>query len=202
MYKQKLLEASPLFYGLQMVHVLPWSPSKDYQNLIRHSCPVWVEVVNFHDYMREELLGVAVSLGNVNFPPRPTRNRNRFCILWDTDKPTPPFIAIEVENIGIRETYFDLKWGVFARACFTCHKFGHLASECPQIVHKPPPNAIPQSDIAFVHLATEKAKPPGSVASDDNLKFTPQPIVQASKAKDKGKALMVDAKKTSPNGWQ
>ncbi|MCO5605541.1 hypothetical protein L7F22_059724 [Adiantum nelumboides] len=161
-----------------------------------------LEVVNFPDYMREELPGLAASLGKVICSPRPTGNINRFCILWDTDKPMPPSIAIEVENVGMGETYFDLKWGVFAGACFTCHKFGHLASECPQTVHKPPPNAIPQSDIASVRLATEKGKPPGSVASDDNLKFTTQPIVQSLKTKDKGKALMVDAKRTNLNGWQ
>ncbi|MCO5576553.1 hypothetical protein L7F22_030365 [Adiantum nelumboides] len=202
MYKQKLLEASPLFYGKQMVHVLPWSPSKDYQNLIRHSCPVWVEVVNFPDYMREELLGLAASLGRVICPPRPTGNRNRFCILWDIDKPTPPSIAIEVEDVIMGETYFDLKWGVFAGACFTCHKFGHLASECPQVVHKPPPNAIPQSDIVSVCLLTEKTKPSRSVVSDANLKSAPQLVAQSSKAKDKGKALMADAKKSDLNGWQ
>ncbi|MCO5584508.1 hypothetical protein L7F22_038436 [Adiantum nelumboides] len=200
MYKQKLLEASLLFYGKQMVHVLPWSPSKDYHNLIRHSCPVWVEVVNFPDYMREELPGLAASLGKVICPPRPTGNRNRFCILWDTDKPAPPSIAIEVEDVEMGETYFDLKWGVFAGACFTCHTFGHLASECPHVVHKPPPNAIPQSDIVPVCLLTEKAKTSGSVVSDANLKSAPQLVAQSSKARDKGKALMADAKKADLNG--
>ncbi|MCO5577736.1 hypothetical protein L7F22_031568 [Adiantum nelumboides] len=199
MYKHKLLQASPLFYRKQMVHVLLWSPSKDYQNLIRHSCPVWVEVVNFLDYMREELPGLAASLGNVICPPRPTRNKNRFCILWDTDKPTPPSIAIEVEDVEMGETYFDLKWEVFAGACFTCHKFGHLASECPQVVHKPPPNAIPQSNIVLGCLLIEKAKPSGSAVSDANLKSAPQLVAQSSKAKDKGKALMADAKKTDLN---
>ncbi|MCO5578717.1 hypothetical protein L7F22_032562 [Adiantum nelumboides] len=177
-------------------------PSKDYWNLIRHSCPVGVEVVNFPDYIREELPGLAASLGKVICPPRPTGNRNKFCILWDTDKPTPPSIAIEVEDAEMGETYFDLKWGVFASACFTCHKFGHLALECPQVVHKPPPKAIPQSDIVPVCLLTEKAKPSGSVISDANLKSAPQLVARSSKAKDKGKALMADAKKADLNGWQ
>ena len=79
--KQKLLEFSPLFYGKQMVHAMPWSPNKNYQSLVRHHCPVWVEVVNFPDYMREELPGLAAALGQVICPPRPMGNRNRFCIL-------------------------------------------------------------------------------------------------------------------------
>lgn len=124
-HKQKLLEMSRLFYGKQMVHVLPWSPNKDYQSLIRHSCPVWVEVVHFPD-MRNELPDLAASLGQVICPRRPTGNRKRFCILWDTDVPTPTSIAVEVEDIDIEEKYFELKWGVFAWACFTCQKFGTL----------------------------------------------------------------------------
>ncbi|MCO5553672.1 hypothetical protein L7F22_007386 [Adiantum nelumboides] len=191
-YKQKLREVSPLFYyGRQMVHVLPWSPSKDYQNLIRHSCPVWVEVVNF-----------PASLGKVICPLCPTGNRNRFCIMWDIDKPTPPAIAIEVEDVKMGVTYFVLKWGVFAGACFTCHKFGHLAFECPQVVHKPPPNATPQSDISPAGLSPEKAKSFAPLVIDDKSKFPTPSATQPLKARDKGKALMTEATKADSNGWQ
>lgn len=86
-YKQKLLESSPLFSGRQIVHAMPWFSNKDYQSLIKHHCLVWMEVVNFHDYMRDELPSLAAYLGQVIYPPRPTRNRNRFCILWYTEKP-------------------------------------------------------------------------------------------------------------------
>lgn len=39
-HKLKLLEFSPLFYGKQMLHAMPWLPNKDYQFLIRHHCLV------------------------------------------------------------------------------------------------------------------------------------------------------------------
>ena len=119
-----------------MVHAMPWSPNKDYQSLIRHHCPVWVEVTNFPNYMHEELPGLAASLGQVISPPCPIENRNRFCILWDTDIPTPPSIAVKVKGVNLGKKYFELKWGVFASACFACHKFGHLASECPMVLHQ------------------------------------------------------------------
>ena len=139
-YKQLMLEASPLMFGLQLVHVLPWSPTKDYQSLIKHRCPVWVEVVDFPEYLREQLPEIAAALGKVVCPPRPSGNKNRFCILWDTDKDRPSALAIEVEDVkGMGARYFKLKRGVFAGACFACHKFGHMASECPTILHPPPP---------------------------------------------------------------
>lgn len=189
-YKQKLLECSPLFFGRQMVHAMPWSPNKDYQSLIRHHCPVWVEVVNFPDYMHDELPGLASSLGQVICPPRPTGNRSRFCILWDTDIPTPPSIAVEVEGIHLGEKYFEFKWGVFAGACFACHKFGHLASQCPIVLHQPPPNAIPPP----VSQPSTKFEGQGIKNVDylqgRNAKTANQNQPNLSKGKDKGKAKM------------
>lgn len=47
-------------------------------------------------------LGVAKFIcifGQVIFPPCPTGNHNIFCILWDTDKQTPPSIVVEVEGV-------------------------------------------------------------------------------------------------------
>lgn len=37
--------------------------------------------------------------------------------------------------------------GVLVGACFTCHKFGHLALQCPTLLHQPPPTAIPQDPL-------------------------------------------------------
>lgn len=38
--RNQLLHMSPLFYGTQMVHVLPWSLTKDYQSLIRQKSTI------------------------------------------------------------------------------------------------------------------------------------------------------------------
>ena len=39
-YKIQLPEDSPLTYRDQMIHVFPWSLTKDDQGLICHKCPV------------------------------------------------------------------------------------------------------------------------------------------------------------------
>lgn len=112
-YTQRLLETSPLFFGRQMVHVMRWSPNKDYNSLIRHHCPVWIEVVDFPDYMRAQLPLVASTLGQVICPTRLASNRNRFCSLWGTERDTSPSIAVEIAGIDWGEKFFKLKWGGF-----------------------------------------------------------------------------------------
>ncbi|MCO5569421.1 hypothetical protein L7F22_023133 [Adiantum nelumboides] len=87
--KNLLLEMSPLFFNTQMTHVLPWALTKDYQNLICHKCPVWVEIVDFPRTWRHFLPLLVTRLGKVICPPKLDANTNRFCILWDTDKVTP-----------------------------------------------------------------------------------------------------------------
>lgn len=41
-FRIMLLEKSPLMFGAQLVHVLPWSVNKDYESIIKHKRPVWV----------------------------------------------------------------------------------------------------------------------------------------------------------------
>ena len=96
-----------------MVHVMPWSPNKVYHNLIKHNYLVWVEVVNFPNYMRPQLATIAFTLGQVICKPQNVGNKTRFCILWNTDRETPSSIAIEIDGINLEEKYFKLKWGVF-----------------------------------------------------------------------------------------
>ncbi|MCO5549409.1 hypothetical protein L7F22_002880 [Adiantum nelumboides] len=61
----QLLQLSPLFYATQMVHALPWSLTKDYQSLIRHQCPVWVELLDFPRTWKHLIPKLAMSLGKV-----------------------------------------------------------------------------------------------------------------------------------------
>ncbi|MCO5605927.1 hypothetical protein L7F22_060113 [Adiantum nelumboides] len=79
---------------------------------------------------------------------------------------------------------------------------GAQRRDCSAVVHKPPPTAIPQMDIAPARLLTEKAKSSAFALMNDNSKSSSLPATQALKAKDKGKALMTGAKKVDPNGWQ
>ncbi|MCO5560373.1 hypothetical protein L7F22_013986 [Adiantum nelumboides] len=94
--RDALLEMSPLFFNMQMTHVLPWALTKDYQSLIRpHKCLVWVEVVDFPRTWHHFLPLLATQLGKVICPSKLDANTNRFCVLWDTDIPTPSDIAID-----------------------------------------------------------------------------------------------------------
>lgn len=77
--KNDLLAISPTFYGSQMIHVLPWSLTKDYQSLIQHQCPVWVEVQDFPITWKHLLPAIVVSLGKVICPPKLDANSSVFC---------------------------------------------------------------------------------------------------------------------------
>ena len=136
---------------------------------------------------------VALALGQVICLPCPTRNCNRFYILSDTDKETPSSIAMEISVIGLGEKFFKLKWGLFARASFTCHKFGHLASKCPTLLHQPPPTTMTK-DILLIkkqgHVPSVVVK-----SQDKNAKPHVHARNQATasyKVKDKGKAKLND----------
>ncbi|MCO5586232.1 hypothetical protein L7F22_040171 [Adiantum nelumboides] len=61
-------------------------------------------------------------------------------------------------------------------------------------------NNMADSDSQYVFDALHEEF--GSVVSDANLKSAPPLVAQSSKAKDKGKALMADAKKADLNGSQ
>lgn len=179
-YRQMLLEKSPLFFGGQLVHVYPWSPTKDYQSLIRHKCPVWVEVTDIPLYCEPALSYVAQNLGKVVCPPRASANAHRFCVLWDTDVRTPPSVTINVRMDGMvpQQAHFTLKWGRFAGSCFSCGKFGHMQSECPTMLFQAPTNVVPPSEMPIVanvsNVQPQKGMKPSKV----------QPVI----AQDKGKA--------------
>ncbi|MCO5550658.1 hypothetical protein L7F22_004147 [Adiantum nelumboides] len=87
--RNTLLELSPLFFGTQMTHVLPWALTKDYQSLIRRRCPVWVEIVDFPRTWQHFLPMLASYTGKVICPPKLDANTYRFWVLWDTNVPTP-----------------------------------------------------------------------------------------------------------------
>ncbi|MCO5577231.1 hypothetical protein L7F22_031058 [Adiantum nelumboides] len=99
--RNKISQMSPLFYGTQMVHAPPWSLMKNYQSLIHHKCPVWVELMDFACTWKHSQTGLA-------------SNTNGFCILWDTDVATPTGIVLNSGDPVIGKRPFKLKQGKFA----------------------------------------------------------------------------------------
>ncbi|MCO5548673.1 hypothetical protein L7F22_002132 [Adiantum nelumboides] len=58
-------------------------------------CPVWVEIAGFPRTWKHFLPLLAAQLGKVTWSPNLDTNSNRFCVLWDTDKPTPSGITVD-----------------------------------------------------------------------------------------------------------
>lgn len=100
------------------------------------------------------------------------------------------------------EKFFDLKWGVFVGACFTCHKFGHLASECPSFLHQLPPTALQQEPLQ-PRVASPRTTPDKKM--DKGMKSAPNTGSQPTtliKTKDKGKGKMIDNDILPQERWQ
>lgn len=116
-------------------------------------------VKHFPKHFCEHLPMLAASLGKVVCPFRPTEDGNRFMILRDTTTAVIPSVSIGIicfDNkqlgIGCWEKY-KLVWDTFAGTCFKCKQLGHISSECPTIIHKPPVIAVkPPNRILFLPL--------------------------------------------------
>ena len=132
-YRDQLLNRLPIFYGRSLVHVVPWRPLVEYQDILKQECPVWVEVECNQSTMWPLLCSTIAKLGKVVVPPNANAvNRYRMCILWNTKRKRPG--CLHIERAGMPPLYFRLKWGIFAGHCFHCGNLGHFMAECPQKV--------------------------------------------------------------------
>lgn len=100
------------------------------------------------------------------------------------------------------EKYFELKWGVFACACFACYKFRHLTIECPKVLHQPPPNALPPPLLQ--NWEKKNALPAKSVDTTEAKNVKPANQVQPNggKGKNKGKEKMKESDGPDQDGFQ
>ncbi|MCO5602975.1 hypothetical protein L7F22_057117 [Adiantum nelumboides] len=155
-----LLEVSPFIFNTQVTHILPWALTKDYHSLIHHKCHEWIEIVDFPCTWRCFLPLLAAQLGKVICLQKLDANTNRFCILWNSDKPTPEGIMVDSGDPWVDERPFKLKWGKFVNSYFTCGKFGHIQFQCPEPVLQPRPLAVPSSPLVTLDKSLADPKKP------------------------------------------
>ena len=83
--------------------------------------------------------------------------------------------------------------GVFARACFTYHRFGHLASKCPTLLHQPPPTTLTQDTMPLM----KQGAAPNAIGKSQDKNVKPQVHARnhaagSKKTKDNGKAKIIE----------
>ena len=124
-YCDQLLNRLPIFYGRSLVHVVPWRPLVEYQDILKQECPIWVEVECNQSTMWSLLYSTIAKLGKVVVPPNANVvNRYRVCILWNTKRKRSG--CLHIEWACMPQLYFFSKWGIFGRHCFYCGNLGHL----------------------------------------------------------------------------
>ncbi|KAH7276962.1 hypothetical protein KP509_39G028200 [Ceratopteris richardii] len=115
-----------------MAHVFPWKPVKAMKKELLFKCPVWVELVDLASFLWNSIGHVAKVLGKLLYTPSISApNKNRVCVLWNTSRPFPKTLGINVPNVGRIVIY--LKWGNMAGSCFHCGNLGHYSKNCPTL---------------------------------------------------------------------
>ncbi|KAH7280124.1 hypothetical protein KP509_37G053100 [Ceratopteris richardii] len=115
-----------------MAHVFPWKLVKAMKEELLYKCPVWVELIDLPSFLWSNIGHVAKVLGKLLYTPSISApNKNRVCVLWNTSRPFPKTLGINVPNVGRIVIY--LKWGSMAGSCFHCGNLGHYSKNCPTL---------------------------------------------------------------------
>ncbi|KAH7302241.1 hypothetical protein KP509_23G062000 [Ceratopteris richardii] len=130
--KLQFLEQQTIFLCGLMAHVFPWKPVKAMKEELLYKCPVWVELIDLPSFLWTSIGQVAKVLGKILYTPSISApNKNRICIMWNTSRPFPRTLGINVPNVGRIVIY--LKWGSMAGSCFHCGDLGHYSKNCPTL---------------------------------------------------------------------
>ncbi|KAH7414805.1 hypothetical protein KP509_14G011900 [Ceratopteris richardii] len=112
--KLRFLEQQTIFLCGLMANVFPWKPVKAMKEELLYKCPVWVELIDLPSFLWS-------SIGRWL----------RICVMWNTSRPFPKTLGINVPNVGRIVIY--LKWGSMAGSCFHCGNLGHYSKNCPTL---------------------------------------------------------------------
>ncbi|KAH7288738.1 hypothetical protein KP509_31G039400 [Ceratopteris richardii] len=129
--KLQFLEKETVFLCGLIAYVFPWKPVKAMKEELLYKCPVWVELVDLPSLWTNignvaKVLGKVLYILAISAP-----NKNRICVLWNTSRPFPKTLDINVPSVGKIVIY--LKWGNMACSCFHCGNLGHYSKNCPSL---------------------------------------------------------------------
>ncbi|KAH7280109.1 hypothetical protein KP509_37G052500 [Ceratopteris richardii] len=129
--KLQILEQQTIFLCGLMAHVFPWKPVKAMKEELLFKCPVWVELIDLPSSLWSSIGQVAKVLGKLLYTPISAPNKNRICVMWNTSRPFPKTLGINLPRVGRIVIY--LKWGNMAGSCFHCGNLGHYSKNCPTL---------------------------------------------------------------------
>ncbi|KAH7432766.1 hypothetical protein KP509_07G038900 [Ceratopteris richardii] len=128
----QFLEQQTVFLCGLVAHVSPWKPVKAMKEELLFKCLVWVKLVDLPSFLWNNIGHVAKALGKVLYTPSISApNKNRVCVLWNTSRPFPKTLSINIPSVGNIVIY--LKWGNMAGSCFHCGNLGHYSKNCPSL---------------------------------------------------------------------
>ncbi|KAH7285062.1 hypothetical protein KP509_33G010700 [Ceratopteris richardii] len=130
--RSQFLEQQTVFLCGLMAHVFPWKPVKAMKEELLYKCPVRVELIDLPSFLWSNIGHVAKVLGKLLYTPSISApNKNKICVLWNTSRPFPKTLGINIPNVGRIVIY--LKWGSRAGSCFHCGNLGHYSKNCPTL---------------------------------------------------------------------
>ncbi|KAL3689502.1 hypothetical protein R1sor_015811 [Riccia sorocarpa] len=139
--------SSPYYYNQNMVLILPWRPGYGIQDMQPKLIPTWVNVHGVGPLFSEEggelLAAIGPVLGSEKDCCRTARTPHlRGCVLLDIKQPHPSRLEI---SAGDKKVDLLITYDKLPDVCFACHKRGHTANFCHDILNQHTVNSPPET---------------------------------------------------------
>lgn len=134
---------APWHMNNKFVYTCRWTPKLDVKAESFKNLPVWVEFPFRLQILEADKIAIAETLGDVlhfiQGEEKSTHPHDKACILWDTDRPAPNNIKVEIEYDDELAIWQEVKFRNIPYHCYKCGTRGHSARDCePKQVAKQP----------------------------------------------------------------